>query len=415
MSPKNIRPAAGDGAPAGGHDLSDAQNLSKRSRLSDAPNLSRQSRPSDATNPSELSGPSNAPNLSERSGLACRRPSAKGGRLSERPVLVAEIGGNHGGDPCLAEAMIEAAASAGVSAVKFQAYQVETFLHPDCPYYEELANEELSFEDISRLVTLARKMGLAAGLTVFDMDGLALAESSGADFVKISSGDLTYERLLLAAAKSSKRLIISTGASFEEEVEAALRLVASPFAMLQCASLYPAPPQSANLAVMAKWLAAKLPAGLSDHCLGLEASVAAMRLGAVMIERHMTIDRSLPGGDNSISSLPEDFALLREAAELGPFSPSELEMARSEPFWGNPRKEPQPGEEPDRIRRVAVAARDLSPGETAAPPNIAYLRPPSPPPLKPLRPNGRQNALLRDRARKWSVILENDLGQVEAI
>jgi N-acetylneuraminate synthase/N,N'-diacetyllegionaminate synthase len=336
-------------------------------------------------------------------------------RLGERPILVAEIGGNHAGDRALAEAMVEAAIEAGASAVKFQAYRTRLLVHPLSPYHDELAREELDFKVLSDLLALARRLGAATGLSVFDPSGLELAESAGADFVKLASGDLTHHPLLARCARSPLPLVLSTGASNETEVAAALRLAPGPLAILQCCSAYPAPPETANLAVLAGWLAAGRPAGLSDHVLALDASIAATRLGAVMIERHMTIDRNLPGGDNAISSLPEDFRRLRDAARLGPLSAAERAELENSPLWGRTPKAVQPGESPELIRRVAVAARDLEAGEMVSIEAVAWLRPPPGAPAGALRPDRSSLAgaagppILARPVAKGSVITEADL------
>jgi sialic acid synthase SpsE len=328
--------------------------------------------------------------------------------LGPSQLLVAEIGTNHGGDPSLAEAMILAAAGSGADAVKLQAYQAESFLHPESPYFDELKAEELPFEAISRLVAEARRRGLLAGLTVFGPEGLELAERCRADFVKISSGDLTYLSLLKVAAKSPRRLMLSTGASCEAEMRRAL-MMAPKAVILQCASLYPAPPEAVNLAVLDRWLSEGLEAGLSDHSLTIEASVWALRMGARVVERHFTVDRSLPGGDNAISSLPEDFRALREAAKLGPLTKKERLDLASRPFWGDPVKRAQPGEDPLLIRRALVALRDLAPGERAGPPGAAWLRPPGRLNSAPFGPGREEAPMLSKSVPKGTVILESDL------
>jgi sialic acid synthase SpsE len=322
--------------------------------------------------------------------------------------LVAEIGTNHAGDSHLAEAMISAAAENGANAVKLQAYQTESFLHPESPYFDELKAEELPFEAISRLVAEARRRGLLAGLTVFGQEGLELAVSCQADFVKISSGDLTYTSLLREAAKIPRPLVLSTGASREAEMRRALKIAPKAF-ILQCSSLYPAPLEAVNLAVLDRWLSEGLQAGLSDHSLTIEASIWALRMGARVIERHFTVDRALPGGDNAISSLPEDFRTLREAAELGPLTKKERLILASRPFWGDPIKRPQPEEDPLLIRRALVALRDLAPGDEAGPPNAAWLRPPKLLPSAPFSPEREKAPMLSKSVPKGAVILESDL------
>ena len=288
-----------------------------------------------------------------------------------RPAfLVAEIGGNHGGSPDLAARMIEAAAAAGVEAVKFQAYQTAGFLSRLSPYYDELAAEELSFPQLGQLVALAHRLGLAAGLTVFDTAGIELARECGADFLKISSGDLTHHQLLGQAARAGLPLFLSTGAAGEAEVTAALAAlgeVKAGLVVLQCAALYPAPPEAVNLAVMARWRSEGLRAGYSDHTLGLDAAKLAVALGATAVEKHFTVDRDLPGGDNAISGTPDEFR--------------ELVRWRDEclTMLGDPLKRPHPLEEPMRpiIRRAVVAGRDLPAGRTLLADDLQLKRPAS--------------------------------------
>ena len=285
-------------------------------------------------------------------------------------LLVAEIGGNHGGDRVLAGKMLAAAAAGGAGAVKFQAYRTSHFVSPRSPFYAELAAEELSFAALADLAGQGRDLGLAVGLTVFDQAGLELAADCRADFIKISSGDLTNHFLLGLAAESGQPLFVSTGASNEDELAEALELLAPArerLVLLQCASLYPAPPETANLALVARWLGEGLAAGYSDHTLGLDASKMALSLGALVLEKHFTIDRTLPGGDNLISALPD------ELAELARWS--ELVVS----LWGSGRKAPHRQEEALRplIRRVQSAARDLPAGHRLEPDDLILLRPSS--------------------------------------
>ncbi len=296
-----------------------------------------------------------------------------GGRLvgPGRPaLLVAEIGGNHGGDPALARRMVEAAAEAGAGAVKFQAYRTAEFISALSPYYAELATEELPFERLAELVARAHDLGLAAGLTVFDPAGLDLARECGADFLKISSGDLTNPDLLALAAEEARPLFVSTGAAEAAEVEAALEILAPArdrLALLQCAALYPAPIEAANLAVMAGWLARGLTAGYSDHVLGPAAAQMALALGAAVLEKHFTLDRALPGGDNALSATPEEFRELARWAGLC------FQMR------GEAVKRPHPLERPMRpiIHRALVAARDLPAGRRLTEDDLVLRRPPN--------------------------------------
>ncbi|MDR2946484.1 MAG: N-acetylneuraminate synthase family protein [Candidatus Adiutrix sp.] len=284
--------------------------------------------------------------------------------------LVAEIGGNHGGNPVLAAEMVRAAAAAGAEAVKFQAYRTADFLSPLSPYYDELAAEELPFDQLGKLVKQAHGLGLAAGLTVFDAAGIAFAQGCGADFLKISSGDLTHPYLPRRAAETGLPLFLSTGAAEEAEVSAALAALGDTpggLVIMQCAALYPAPAEAANLAVMRRWQSEGLKAGYSDHTLGLNAAKLAVAMGAAAVEKHFTTDRNLPGGDNSISATPEEFnELVRWRNTCGV-------------MLGQPVKRPHPLEVPMRpvIRRALVAGRPLCAGDILAAEDVKLQRPPS--------------------------------------
>ncbi len=284
-------------------------------------------------------------------------------------LLVAEIGGNHGGDLALARKMVAAAAGAGADAVKFQAYRTAEFLSRRSPYYNELAAEELSSEALADLIAYGRGLGLAVGLTVFDQSGIDLAADTGADFLKISSGDLTHGDLLERAARAGRPLFVSTGAATFEEVAEARRLLVPArdrLVLMQCAALYPAPPETASLAVMAGWLAQGQAAGYSDHTLGATAAFLALALGAQVLEKHFTTSRELPGGDNGISALPGEF---RELARWN----GEIPI-----FMGRPDQKPHPLELPMRpiIRRAVLAARDLPAGQRLTPADLVLKRPP---------------------------------------
>jgi sialic acid synthase SpsE len=303
---------------------------------------------------------------------------------------VAEIGGNALGQAGLAERLVRAAAQAQAGAVKFQAYRAELLAHPLNPAYRELSEEETDFGLLERLLHLAAGLGLQRGLSVFGPEGLDLAVRAKADFLKISSGDINHLPLIREAARLPLPLVISTGASTQGEVEAAINAVKGirggpgPEAVLQCASLYPAPERAINLGVMQAWLERGVPAGLSDHSLGLSASLTALSLGAHQVERHFTVDRALPGGDNSLSIGPRHMSCLALAAKEfsrlsagGRFprpSPGERRALQALPFWGRSEKGPAPGENPGLIRRKAVAGREIRAGERIRPGDIAYLR-----------------------------------------
>lgn len=284
-------------------------------------------------------------------------------------LLVAEIGGNHGGDVGLARFMLRAAAGAGADAVKFQAYRSANFMSRRSPFFGELEAEELPYDDLAALLREAHDCGLAAGITAFDEEGIELAQSAGADFIKISSGDITHHRLLERAARTEIPLFLSTGASTQAEVNAAFDIVRPArhrLVILQCSSLYPCPAECVDMAVMDRWLRMELAAGYSDHSLGTAAVRLAIALGAWVVEKHFTTDTALPGGDNAISALPHDFMELAEWAR---------QRAR---LWGEDIKRIQPDEIAMRpvIRRAVVAKRDLAAGLVLTENDITLMRPP---------------------------------------
>jgi sialic acid synthase SpsE len=295
-------------------------------------------------------------------------------------LLVLEIGGNHGGDGELLASMVREAARIGAKAVKFQAYRAKSFVHPQNPYYEELLAEETPYPLLEDTADLAKDLGLGFGITVFDAEGIELALKKKADFIKISSGDITYLPLIRLAAQSGLPLVISTGASHEFEVKRAFRIASLEESklifLLQCASLYPALPEALNLAVMDRWLKEGIRAGLSDHTLGVKAPLVAFDSGALMVEKHFTTDRSLPGGDNLMSVNPKDARKILTRMEKGgknDLLPIESSPSQS-PIWGSDEKKPHPLERPDLIRRGASAAKRLPKGRILRPEDLSFLR-----------------------------------------
>jgi len=290
---------------------------------------------------------------------------------SGRPALVvAEIGGNHGGDPDLAREMIDAAAASGAGAVKFQTYRTGSFLRRSSEYFDELAAEELSFEDVTGLARHAQQRGILFLTSVFDPESLGLAADLDLPAIKIASCDLDNLPLLEAAAGLDRPIILSTGASEWSEIDEALEFLTShgvhEVVLLQCTALYPCPDDQVHLRVIPAMAERYgLPIGFSDHSLGVEVPLAAMALGAALLEKHFTIDRTLPGGDNEMSCLPLEMEMLARGAGR---------IARA---LGSPDKRPAPAEEDVRraIRRSVVASVGIRAGQTFSRANLALKRP----------------------------------------
>jgi N-acetylneuraminate synthase/N,N'-diacetyllegionaminate synthase len=301
----------------------------------------------------------------------------------EPVYVIAEAGVNHDGDVDRALALIDAAADAGADAVKFQTFDPAALASDAAPLadyqrdsgetgsqramLERLALREPDFE---RLAMRARERGIAFLSTPFDDASADLLDRVGVPAFKIGSGELTNLPLLRSLAARGRPLLLSTGMATLDEVGAAVDAIRAagdpPLALLHCVSSYPAPLAQANLrAIVTLRDAFGVPVGYSDHCLELEASVAAVALGAVVIERHLTLDRSAAGPDHAMSSEPD------ELAELV------ARIRRAQSALGSGQKTPQPAEADTRAvaRRSLVATRDLGAGARVGAGDVAVKRP----------------------------------------
>lgn len=285
------------------------------------------------------------------------------------PVVVAEIGNNHGGNELLAEEMIRAAAAAGAELVKFQSCSVDRFLSPRSDCYDEFAAETLTFEAQARLFSLATSLGLTAFSTPLDDAALDFLVRSGRKLLKIASGDLTNIPLLESAGRTGLPVLLSTGAGDLREIEKAL-LALDPdnrgqVVVMHCTVAYPARDKDARLSMLEK-LAKTFgyPVGLSDHTKGIDISLGAVALGAVVLEKHFTTDRRLPGGDNEMSILPHELAaLITGVRRIWTAMYGREEMTAEE---RNVRT---------AIRRSPAAMTDIAAGALLTRENLGILRP----------------------------------------
>jgi N,N'-diacetyllegionaminate synthase len=254
-------------------------------------------------------------------------------RIADRTVgggtptfIIAEIGINHNGDPELAREMISAAAEAGADAVKFQTYTTESLVAEGNPYFEIFRQAELSELSILRQL---QQHATAEGVIFFSSAttemGLELLEELDLPLFKLSSANLTNVPLLRRAAATAKPIIISSGAATLSEVARAdeiLRDAGAPdVAVLKCTSIYPCPPELANLAGIETLRATfSGPIGFSDHTQGIVAATAAVALGASIVEKHFTLDKAMEGHDHHFSSDPAEMgamvAAIREAEQM---------------------------------------------------------------------------------------------------
>jgi N,N'-diacetyllegionaminate synthase len=243
-------------------------------------------------------------------------------------LVVAEIGNNHDGSIRQAERLIEAAAEAGVDAVKFQTHIAEAEMLPSTPTpphfgeprYEFAKRMELSFDDHLRLKAMAEEQGLIFFSSPFSVEAVELLERVGVPAYKVASGEVTNPPVLDAVAATHKPVLLSSGMSGLDELEratAVFRNAASPFIVLQCTSAYPCQPEHVNLRAMVT-LGDCLDCsyGLSDHTSGIEIALAAVALGASVVEKHFTLSRRLYGPDHHASLEPEELRRLVAGVRL---------------------------------------------------------------------------------------------------
>lgn len=301
-----------------------------------------------------------------------------------RCFVIAEIGVNHNGDPALARRLIEAAAAAGADAVKFQtfraddlvtrsagkaAYQIANTGSADSQH-AMLSGLELSAADFAGLRDHCLARGIAFLSTPFSEAAADLLERIGVGAYKVSSGDLTHHALIAHIARKGKPVILSSGMATLGEVEEALAVIDATgrrdVAILHCVSNYPAAPADCNLAAMATMARAfGRPVGWSDHTEGEAVSIAAVALGAKIIEKHITLDRTLPGPDHAASMEPAAFSAFVAA------------LRAVEAAIGSGIKQPTGAERQTATvaRRSLVTTRALARGAVLAPADLAVMRP----------------------------------------
>ena len=328
--------------------------------------------------------------------------------------VIAEAGVNHNGDLERALKMVDAAATAGADAVKFQTFLPKALASRHAPQAEYQIRHEsnarntpgaqlamlerlaLSFDDHPALITRCQQRNIEFLSSPFDTESVHfLLEHLKLPRLKLGSGELTNGPLLLQIAHAKRSLILSTGMATLAEIREALGVLAFGFmndgtvpsrtafhnafcnpqgqtllrkyiTLLHCTTEYPCPPDQVNLRAMDTLTESfNLPTGYSDHTLGIHVSLAAVARGALIIEKHFTLDRQLPGPDHSASLEPDELKTMIAGIR-------DLSLA-----LGSADKSPAPAEQNNilMVRKSLIAAKAIQRGDTFTADNITIKRP----------------------------------------
>ena len=306
----------------------------------------------------------------------------------DKVIIIAEAGVNHNGSLEKALKLIDAAVEAGVDYVKFQTfkssnlvsktaikadYQVENTKNNTESQLEMLQKLELTASDHQQLIDYCNSKNIQFFSTAFDLDSLEYLADIGLDFVKIPSGEVTNLPYLEKAASLFEKVILSTGMCTMKDIEDALHVFINGgikkenITILHCNTEYPTPMEDVNLkAMLTIGEEFKTPIGYSDHTLGIEVPIAAVALGATVIEKHYTLDKNMEGPDHKASLEPYELKAMVRAIR-------NVEKALS----GSGVKEPSPSELKNMpiARKSIVAAKAIKQGELFTNDNITTKRP----------------------------------------
>lgn len=298
-------------------------------------------------------------------------------------MIIAEAGVNHNGNLNLAKKMVDAASEAGADAIKFQTFKTENLvvrtakkaeyqiLHTGntLSQYEMLKKLELDQVAFSELFKYCIMKNIKFISSPFDLDSIDFLDALGIDTFKIPSGEITNYLYLKKIATLNKKIILSTGMATMDEIKEALDVLkgnSESLILLHCTTSYPALMQDVNLKAMCtmKRIFHK-EVGYSDHTVGIEAAVAAVALGACVIEKHFTLDMSLPGPDHRMSLEPDELKKLIQA------------IRNVEQALGDGLKRPTSVELLNRkfVRKSLVAAKTIKQGEIFSEDNVCAKRP----------------------------------------
>lgn len=301
-----------------------------------------------------------------------------------RVLIIAEAGVNHNGSIETAKRLIKEAKKAGADIVKFQTFKAEKLVSRHAQkavyqkettnsqegQYEMLKKLELDLTAHKELIEYCKAINIEFMSSPFDIESIELLDKLGMETFKIPSGEIDNVPYLRKVGKLSKKVIISTGMSNMSDIEFALEMLrkegAKDIKVLHCNTEYPTPMQDVNLSAMNTIKEAfKVEVGYSDHTIGIEVPVAAAALGALVIEKHFTLDKAMEGPDHKASLEPCEFKAMVEA------------IRNIERAMGNGIKKPSPSEIKNKeiARKGIVAARDIQIGEEFTEENITLKRP----------------------------------------
>lgn len=298
--------------------------------------------------------------------------------------IIAEAGVNHNGDIEIAKKMIDSAKEAGADCIKFQTFISKNIASKNsnkAEYQKKqmdnsetqlqmLKKLELSFNQFKELKIYSELKEIDFLSTPFDLESIDFLHNLGMNIWKIPSGDITNLPYLIKIAKLNKKIILSTGISTMKEVESAINILekngSGEITILHCTTEYPTPYEDVNLnAMMTMKKYFNLPIGYSDHTKGIEVPVAAVAMGAKIIEKHFTLDRNMEGPDHKASLEPDELKAMVSSIR-------NIEVA-----LGNGEKKPAESEKKnmDVVRKSIVANCNIKKGEVFTEENLTVKRP----------------------------------------
>ncbi len=308
------------------------------------------------------------------------------GEINLRTLIIAEAGINHNGDIGLAKKLIDVASDTGADLVKFQSFKADSLSTSDAPVaqyqrsngsnvslqFQLLKKLELSEEMHLDLMDHSKLQGIEFFSTAFDATSVKFLYQLGQRKFKIPSGEITNFPLLEQIGSFGLPVFLSTGMSNLDEIEAAIQHLENSgtkrdqITVLQCTTAYPAPMYDLNLlAIQAFVNRFGVKVGYSDHSLGIEASIAAVALGACVIEKHFTLDKNLPGPDHKASLEPDELKSLVQAIR-------NVELALGD---GHKRLMNSEVENISVARKSIVASKSIKSGEKFSTDNLTTKRP----------------------------------------